>query len=105
MFGSNCADHECVWFLCFHIGMKCATASGTSSGTCAGNPDDDIWFSFTATAGSHLLTLNTSSGFDAYMQLYSGTCGSLTSLQCSDPNTFTASGLTIGQTYYVRVYS
>ena len=85
--------------------VSCATASGTDPGSCFGNPDDDIWFSFIATSSSHSLTLTTSAGFDAYMQLYSGTCASLNSLQCSDPNTFNATGLTAGQTYYVRVYS
>jgi len=85
--------------------VSCATPSGTSMGSCFGNPDDDIWYSFVATSTTHSVTLTTSSGFDAYMMLYSGTCGSLNPLQCSDPNNFTASGLTIGQTYYIRVYS
>ncbi|HET6245610.1 MAG TPA: CUB domain-containing protein [Bacteroidia bacterium] len=85
--------------------VSCASPSGTSSGACFGTPNDDIWFKFVATASAHTLTLTTSSGFDAYMQLYSGTCASLTSIQCSDPNTFNASGLVIGQTYFVRVYS
>jgi hypothetical protein len=85
--------------------VTCATGSGTSTGSCSGNPDDDIWYSFVATGTSHQITLTTSSGFDAYMQLYSGTCGALTSIQCSDPNSFNATGLTIGNTYYIRVYS
>src|SRR5690606_27401055 len=40
-----------------------------------------------------------------YMQILSGTCGTLTSVQCSDPNTMNVSGLTVGSTYYVRVYT
>jgi hypothetical protein len=85
--------------------VSCATPSGTASGSCFGTPDDDIWFSFVATSTSHSVTLSTTSGFDAYMQLYSGSCGSLTSLLCSDANTFSASSLVIGNTYYIRVYS
>lgn len=85
--------------------VSCATPSSTAAGACSGNPDDDIWFSFVATSSVHQLTLTTSSGFDAYMQLYSGTCASLTSMQCSDANTFSATGLTSGSTYYIRVYS
>ncbi len=85
--------------------LQCSSPSGTSTGACFGDPDDDIWFSFVATATAHPITLTTASGFDAYMQLYSGTCGSLTSMQCSDPDNFLATGLTIGQTYYIRVYS
>lgn len=83
--------------------VSCATASGTAMGSCFGNPDDDIWYSFVATTGMHTLTLTSS--FDAYMQVYSGSCGSLTSILCSDPNTLSASGFVVGQTYYVRVYS
>jgi hypothetical protein len=85
--------------------VACASASGTSTGSCFGNPNDDIWYSFVATASTHFITLTTASGFDAYQQLYSGTCGALTSIQCSDADIFTASGLTAGNTYYIRVYS
>jgi hypothetical protein len=85
--------------------VSCATASGTAAGSCFGTPDDDIWYSFVATASSHSITLTAASSFDAYMQLYSGTCGALSSIACSDANTFNASGLTIGNTYYIRAYS
>lgn len=85
--------------------LFCSTPSGTAMGSCFGNPDDDIWYSFVATSTSHTITLTTASGFDAYMMLYSGTCGALNPLVCSDPDVFNASGLTPGQTYYIRVYS
>ncbi|MDF2436516.1 MAG: hypothetical protein K0Q95_892 [Bacteroidota bacterium] len=85
--------------------VTCASASNTSTGACFGNPNDDIWYSFVATASTHYITLTTASGFDAYQQLYSGSCGALTSIQCSDADVFTASGLTVGSTYYIRVYS
>jgi hypothetical protein len=85
--------------------LNCATSSGVGVGSCFGNPDDDVWYSFVATGSTHDFTLTTASGFDAYMQLFSGTCGSLTSIQCSDPNSFTNSALTAGTTYYLRVYS
>jgi hypothetical protein len=85
--------------------VDCATSSGVAVGACFGNPDDDVWYSFVATGSTHDFTLTTASGFDAYMQLFSGTCASLTSIQCSDPNSFTNSALTAGTTYYLRVYS
>jgi len=86
--------------------VSCATSSGIPLGSCFGTPDDDIWYSFVATSnGVYNVTLTTSSGFDAYMQLFSGTCGALTSMQCSDPNTFSTSSLVSGTTYYIRVYS
>ena len=78
---------------------------------CNGNPDDDVWYSFVATGTSHIVTLSnvvstgTSSATDMYFQVLSGACGAQTSITCSDPNTATVSGLTPGQTYYVRVYT
>jgi len=77
---------------------------------CAGNNDDDVWYSFVATASTHVVTLSnvvavTGTSTDMYFQVLSGTCGSLTSVLCSDPNSASLSGLTIGGTYYVRVYS
>jgi len=95
------------------------TATGNTLGAsqsmaatpCFGNPDDDVWYSFVATSASHVVTLSnvvstgTSSTTDMYFQVLSGTCGSLTSILCSDPNTATLTGLTPGQTYYIRVYT
>lgn len=77
---------------------------------CAGNNDDDVWYSFVATATTHVVTLSnvvavTGTSTDMYMQVLSGSCGALTSVLCSDPNTATVSGLNIGETYFVRVYS
>src|SRR5690606_28354038 len=79
---------------------------------CSGNPDDDVWYSFVATGTSHIVTLSNvlatgtlTTATDMYFQVLSGTCGTFTSLLCNDPNTGTVSGLTAGQTYYIRVYS
>ncbi|MES2131285.1 MAG: gliding motility-associated C-terminal domain-containing protein [Bacteroidota bacterium] len=78
---------------------------------CVGNADDDAWYKFTATSASHLITVTGSSGYDAVIQLLSGgTCSSLSSLNCVDntlsgqAETINATGLTIGVTYYLRVY-
>lgn len=101
--------------------FACGTVtSGTTLGAtlsmaatpCLGNPDDDVWFSFVATASSQNIVLSnivaiggTGTSTDAYMQVLSGACGSQTSVLCSDPNTAVPTGLTIGDTYYVRVYT
>ena len=88
-----------------------ATNSGLVADPCFGNPDDDVWFKFVATAGSHKISLNnivsigTADNDDIYFQVFSGTCGNLTSILCSDPPSSLVSGLTVGQTYYVRVFS
>ncbi len=83
-----------------------ATAS-TPASTCTGTADDDVWFQFVATSTTHFVTLTNIAGSttDLYHVLYSGSCGSLTRLYCSDAESSTANGLTIGQTYFVRVYS
>src|SRR5690606_35281351 len=64
----------------------------------------DVWYNFTAQASTHTVTLgNFGAGFtNRAVQLYSGTCGSLTSIQCGT-TTLTGTGLTPGNTYYVRV--
>ena len=88
-----------------------ATSSGLAVAPCFGNPDDDVWFKFVATATSHKVSLNnveaigTTNNNDLYFQVFSGACGNLTSILCSDPNSALVTGLTVGATYYVRVFS
>ncbi|MGV7106795.1 T9SS type A sorting domain-containing protein, partial [Flavobacterium sp. U410] len=41
---------------------------------------------------------------DMGMAVFSGSCSSFALVADSDPNSFTVSGLTIGDTYYVSVY-
>ncbi|UOQ53442.1 fibronectin type III domain-containing protein [Hymenobacter cellulosivorans] len=79
-----------------------ATGPGTLVAP-VGTADDDVWYKFIATATSHTVTL-TGSG-DYVQQLLSGSCGSLTSVGFSDPSVRLYTGLTIGNTYYVRVFS
>ena len=81
-----------------------ATAS-TEPNACFGTSDDDVWFQFTATSTTHTISLLniTGSTTDLFHVLYSGSCGALTQLYCSDPNASTANNLVVGQTYFVRV--
>ncbi|MEJ8816821.1 hypothetical protein [Lacibacter sp. H407] len=86
-----------------------ATNSGITAPSCGGVSDDDVWYMFTATvAPTTTITLSglgtNLSGSGAYMELFSGTCGSLTSLFCSTSGSISMS-LTNGAVYYVRVYS
>ncbi len=73
----------------------------------AGTPDDDVWYSFVATNAAHQISLLNVSGnvTDMVHELMSGVCEAPVSLNVSDNNTSTVSGLTIGETYYVRVFS
>jgi hypothetical protein len=73
----------------------------------AGDSDDDIWFSFTATDSVqmlHALSFVVEDGLR--FELMSGTCGSMTTILCSDlfQDRRRISGLTTGTTYYVRMY-
>ncbi len=76
----------------------------------AGVADDDVWYSFVASSSNHNISVQPATGFNAVVELFSGSCGSLTSLSCvntagnSLSENLSASGLTVGQTYYVRVY-
>lgn len=98
---------------CKVYSSKTATASTgipACSGATAGTADDDVWFRFTVTsAGNYGLTVNSSGSYNAVVQLFSGSCASLTQLACVNA---TGNGMieTIGSTnleegtYYVRVY-
>lgn len=84
---------------------------GPSFAGCSGSADDDVWYSFVATSQSHLVTVTPGTLNNAVLQVFSGNCGVLTSLLCinssngSSPEEASLGGLTIGQTYYIRVYS
>lgn len=69
--------------------------------------NDDVWYSFTATNINHFVTLSNVNGssIDMTMAAYSGTCGALTQIGCVNGLQLTLTNLTIGTTYYVRVYT
>lgn len=90
--------------------------NGTTTGAtlsisgCVGNADDDVWYQFVATAAAHQITVVPSATMDPVVQLFSGICSSLATISCMDA-TFSgqneiinATGLTIGNTYRIRVY-
>ena len=90
--------------------VNAATASSTSNTVCFGSADDDVWFSFVATDITHQISLNNIVGSttDLYHSLWTGAdCSSLNlvAASCSDGNTSTPAGLTVGDTYYIRVYT
>ncbi len=84
-----------------------ATASAQVNG-CAGTADDDVWYSFVATAVSVTISLTnvTGSTTDLNHSVFSGSCTAPgLAIVCSNPNSSIVNGLTIGNTYFVRVYS
>jgi len=79
---------------------------------CAGTADDDVWYSFVASNTSHIVTVTPSGSpamSDVVFQVFDA-CGG-TSIVCKDgtagsnAETATITGLTIGNTYFIRVYS
>jgi hypothetical protein len=73
--------------------------------------NDDVWYTFTAINSTATITVAASDGtMDPVLQMFSGTCGSFTSLYCVNATgaggteTISASGLNPGTTYYIRVY-
>lgn len=87
-----------------------ATAAGNTGFGCRnGDVADGVWYSFEATTTAYDLTVAPSAQFNAHVEVFSGTCSALTSIACSVGNNFgeTAvselTGLTVGETYYVRV--
>ncbi|MBI4929822.1 MAG: N-acetylmuramoyl-L-alanine amidase [Bacteroidetes bacterium] len=90
-----------------------ATTSGLAKASCdvsSSSTLKDVWYKFTATATTHTITLTPSSGLDAVLSLYSACSG--TQLGCSDNGggpggveKIIKTGLTVGTTYYARIYS
>ncbi|MBS7786733.1 T9SS type A sorting domain-containing protein [Flavobacterium sp. CYK-55] len=87
-----------------------STASAVDDTACGGTEDDDVWFSFVATDTRHQISLTNVVGTtvtDMFHSLWEGDCSGLTLVagSCSDANTSTPTGLVVGNTYYVRVYT
>lgn len=116
------ANDECSGAISLPVSSTLTCATPTSGNTlgatlsmaaspCFGHPGDDVWYSFTATATSHIINLSNvvatgvGTSTDMYFQVLSGTCSGMTSLLCSDDDGNLATGLTPGQTYYIRVYT
>lgn len=98
------------------VNTTCTYTSGTTSGAtqsytgCSGTSDDDVWYVFTASNSVQTITVHPIGTLDMVVQVYSGTCSTLNSINCTD-NTFSGQdeqvnlvGLVAGQNYYVRVY-
>ena len=116
------ANDDCTSATTLTSGTSCAPITGTTTGatqsmapiTCGGytgTSDDDVWYKFVATSTSHTVTVAGIGSFDAVVDVRSGTCANSTNIGCADATTnggtetATLTGLTVGSTYYVRVYT
>ncbi|MCF6131091.1 DUF7619 domain-containing protein [Flavobacterium wongokense] len=92
------------------VGSLTGATASTDPITCTtGIADDDVWFKFVATNPTLNVTLSNVAGTtpNLNMVIYSGACNSLNQIHCGTGNSLyaTLSNLTVGNTYYVRVYS
>ena len=121
--GATPANDECTGAIALTVNAS-ATCTTPTSGTienatastdpgtasCGGTADDDVWYSFVATDTDHNVTISNTAGSttDMYHSVYEAGAGCPTlgaEIVCSDPDASTLTGLTIGATYYVRVYT
>lgn len=109
------ANDHCADALTLDVSGTCTpilgtTLNATASGSvgCVGDANDDVYYKFIANSNRAEITVDGDSDFDAVVQLLSS-CGG-TTLACVDRSTnggievITSNNLTIGQTYYIRVF-
>lgn len=113
-------NDECAGAIPLIAGANCTPTLGnvnlatgslpSSSCSPGGTVAADVWFSFVATASSANIIVTPTEDMDPVIQYFSGSCSNLTSRGCSDvfieanAEQLSATGLIIGQTYFVRVY-
>ncbi len=109
------ANDECVDAIALtaETGMCTGTTPGTTTNSteslpgCVGTANDDVWFSFVATSTDQDIDITNTGGAttDIVTEVFDA-CGG-TSIACQDtPNSpINLTGLTVGTTYYFRVYT
>lgn len=108
------------------VGSSCSYTSGTTVGatfanngfgapSCSAGSSPDVWYTFVAPAGAYVtISLTSGTMTDSEMALYSRSTncstGTVTELECDDDSgpgdmsEVVHSGLTVGETYYVRIW-
>ena len=79
-----------------------ASATYTAIPSACGSSNRDVWYRFTAYFTSHTVQLGSLT--QGRIQVYGGTCTSLTSIACGNTSV-SLTGLTVGATYFIRIYS
>ncbi|MEP7377572.1 MAG: T9SS type A sorting domain-containing protein [Chitinophagaceae bacterium] len=106
------ANNLCAGAITLTSAASCVNTGGTLAGAtytaiptigCGVIDRNDVWYSFVAQSTNPTITLS-SAPANVRLQLFSGTCAALTSVACGNAS-IAAAGLTIGNTYYVRVYT
>jgi hypothetical protein len=110
------ANDECTGAVALTVNTVCTPVSGTvagasqslapSTGCGFATNANDVWYSFTA--GGATQTLTFTGNFQAVVEVRSGTCANSTSVFCGTTFTnqpLTLTGLTSGQSYFLRLYA
>lgn len=115
------ANDPCEGAIVLDVNLTCEPTAGDVTGATQslpalecngflGNANDDVWYAFVATSPNATITVVGTDTLDAVIELFEGSCGSLNSLDCSDATLgggteeIVSNSLTVGNTYYVRVY-
>ena len=112
--GNSCATAPLL-----NSGTACVNTAGTVVGstyggdlpTTCGTPRYDVWYRFVAQTTSTTITMSGIGGnfTNPRLQLLSGSCGTFANVGCSiasgTSQVINVTGLTVGATYYIRVFS
>ena len=117
--GAPPVNDNCTAATGISAGATCTNTVGTLLGAtncgsiagCTGTNNDDVWYSFVATNAFPTVTVSPSKGLDVVVQILSGACGAQSNVICTNATSFgqteyatPGAALTLGNTYYVRVY-
>jgi len=85
-------------------------ATSEPAPNCNGTNDPDVWFSFVVPEGitniiAEINPLNNLGAISGTFAVFSGSCGNLTQILCSEGNPPQLYGLTPNETYYIRAHS
>jgi hypothetical protein len=89
-------------------GTTCGGVAPSGSSACISGAYECSWYSFVATATDMYASVDMTANDGCFnrTEVFSGSCGSLTSLSCASGAPFedihTLTGLTIGNTYYIQ---
>lgn len=92
-------------------GTTCGATQSIAPGSCGSTNGIalDVWYSFVATASNTTINVQSGTNFNAVVEVYSTACGTpifpcANATSTNGLETIAATALTIGSTYYIRVY-
>ncbi len=90
-----------------------ANTDGPNQASVGCQPNQDVWFRFTAPCSGQVTMDTCNSSFNTVLSIYAGGCGSLVPVTCNDnavtggcvgtPNSFVTFNAIAGTTYFIRV--